>query len=194
MKRMKCMITMLLLAALTLGLSACATTPKTASEIQAQRQEVRDMAEQTLVKVYENYPAARSEVQRSAGYAVFSNFGFKFLFMGSSNGAGVAVNNATKRETFMKMFELSPGLGFGAQKFACVFMFETKEAMESFVNSGWEFGGSTAAALQTSTQGAGGRLGATVSPGVTMYQLSETGAIVGISITGAKYYKDDELN
>jgi hypothetical protein len=66
--------------------------------------------------------------------------------------------------------------------------------MDSFVNSGWEFGGSTAAALQTSTEGVGGRLGATVAPGVTMYQLSETGAIVGISITGAKYYKDDELN
>jgi hypothetical protein len=27
-----------------------------------------------------------------------------------------------------------------------------------------------------------------------MYQLSDTGAIVGVSITAAKYYKDDELN
>ena len=185
---------MSLLAALCLGLCACATTPMTASQIQDQRQEVRDMADQTLAKVYGNYPTARSEIERSAGYAVFSNFGFKFLFMGSSRGEGVAINTTTKQQTFMKMFELSPGLGFGAQKFACVFIFETKAAMESFVNSGWEFGGSTSAALQTSTQGVGGRLGANVSPGVTMYQVSETGAIVGISLTGAKYYKDDELN
>jgi len=32
------------------------------------------------------------------------------------------------------------------------------------------------------------------SNGVKMYQLSDTGAIVGVSITGAKYYKDDNLN
>ena len=194
MKRMKRIIMMSLLVALSLGLCACATTPKTGSQIEAQREEVREMANKTLDKVYQSYPAASSEIQRAAGYAVFSNFGFKFMFMGSSNGAGVAVNSATRRETFMKMFELSPGFGFGAQKFACVFLFETREAFDSFVNSGWEFGGNTAVALQTSTQGAGGRLGVNVAPGVMMYQLSEAGAIVGISITGAKYYKNDELN
>ena len=194
MKRMRRMFMMSLLAALCLGLYACATLPKTASQIETQRADVREMANKTLETAYQSYPAARSEVQQAAGYAVFSNFGFKFMFMGSSRGAGVVVNNATKRDTFMKMFELSPGYGFGAQKFACVFIFETRAAMESFVNSGWEFGGNTAAALQTSTQGVGGRLGVNVAPGVIMYQLSEGGAIVGISITGAKYYKDDELN
>jgi hypothetical protein len=30
--------------------------------------------------------------------------------------------------------------------------------------------------------------------GVKMYQLDDTGAVVGVSITGAKYYKDDDLN
>ena len=37
-------------------------------------------------------------------------------------------------------------------------------------------------------------MGVSVSPGVTMYQISGTGAIVGVSVTGAKYYKDDALN
>ena len=194
MKRVKSIIMLSMLAALCLGLSACATIPKTGSQIEAMREDVREMANVTLNKVYQSYPTARAEVERAAGYAVFSNFGFKFMFMGSSKGNGVVVNNSTKRDTFMKMFELSPGYGFGAQKFACVFIFDTNAAMDSFVNSGWEFGGNTAAALQTSTQGAGGRLGVNVSPGVTMYQVSEEGAIVGISVTGAKYYKDDELN
>ena len=194
MKRANRMVMMSLLATLTLGLCACALTPKTASQIQDQRDDIRETANGTLNKVYRSYPDARSEIQRAAGYAVFTNFGFKFMFMGSSKGAGVAVNNATQREIFMKMFELSPGYGFGVQKFACVFVFETSAALDSFVNSGWEFGGSTTAALQTSTQGIGGRLGVSVAPGVTMYQLSEEGAIVGISITGAKYYKDEELN
>ena len=188
------LITVLLLTIFGAGLCACATTPKTGAEIQSARADVREMADQTLARLYQNYPNAREEIRKAAGYGVFSNFGFKILFMGSSNGEGIVVDNVTKREIFIKMFELSPGFGFGAQKFSCVLLFETQAALDSFVNSGWEFGGNVAAALQTSTQGDGGRLGVNVSPGVRMYQLSDTGAIIGISLTGAKYYKDDELN
>jgi len=194
MKRVKLLFSMTLVAAFCISLCACSTTPKTKSEIEAKRAEIRTMADQTLDKVYQKYPGSREDVQKAAGYAVFSNFGFKFVFMGSSWGPGVAFENPKKQATFMKMKELSPGLGLGAQNFKCVLIFETKAAFDSFVNSGWEFGGSTAAALQTSTQGGGGRLGVNVSEGVRMYQLSEEGAIVGISITGAKYSKDDELN
>jgi hypothetical protein len=44
-----------------------------------------------------------------------------------------------------------------------------------------------------------GRTGAlagavTVSKGVKMFQLNDEGAIVGVSLTAAKYYKDKELN
>lgn len=194
MKRGEHLFSMSLIAAFCIGLFACASAPLSKSEIDAKRDEIRTMANQTLDKVYQQYPDSREDTQKAAGYAVFSNSGFKLIFMGSNWGAGMAVNNADKKETYMKMKELSPGLGLGAQKFRCVFIFETKEALDSFVNSGWEFGGSTTAALQTSTQGSGGRLGVNVSSGVRMYQLSEAGAIVGISISGAKYYKDDELN
>lgn len=183
-----------LFAVITIFLSACASQPLTHSEIEAQRAEIRTMANQTLNQLYQSYPEAKSRVRKSAGYAVFSNFGLKILFGGGSHGEGVAVSNATQKATFMKMFELSPGLGFGAQKFRAVFLFDTRDAFDKFVTSGWEFGGNTEAALQTTTQGAGGRLGVSVSPGVTMYQISEAGAIVGISIAGAKYYKNDDLN
>jgi hypothetical protein len=44
----------------------------------------------------------------AAGYAVFSDFGFKLLYAGGAKGNGIAVNNATKQETFMKMMELQP--------------------------------------------------------------------------------------
>jgi lipid-binding SYLF domain-containing protein len=181
-------------AVFALFLTGCASEPLTRAEKESQRAEIRSMASQTLTQLYQSYPEARSRVRKSAGYAVFSNFGLKIIFGGGSHGEGVAISNATQKATFMKMFELTPGLGFGGQKFRVVFMFETREAFDKFVNSGWEFGGNTEAALQTSTQGGGGRLGVTVSPGVTMYQISEAGAIVGISISGAKYYKNDDLN
>ncbi len=51
-----------------------------------------------------------------------------------------------------------------------------------------------AAAKGDKGQGGGGGGALTLSEGVKMYQLDDTGAIVGVSITAAKYYKDDELN
>jgi lipid-binding SYLF domain-containing protein len=118
----------------------------------------------------------------------------KYLFMGSATGLGVAISHVTKREAYMKMVELQPGYGFGAQQFKIVFLFDAQDVLDSFVNSGWEFWGSGAATAQTGTQGGSAGLGVSVSPGVTMYQISGTGAIVGVSVTGAKYYKDDALN
>ncbi len=183
-----------LLVAFSFSLQGCATTRPTRSQIEAQRGEIREMAHQTVAHIRKEYPEARSMLDKAAGYAVFSDFGYKLLFMGSAMGKGVAIKNDTKRATFMKMFEMQPGLGLGAHKFRVLFVFETHKAFDQFVTSGWEFGGGAEAAIKTGTQGGGGMLGATVSPGVLMYQLSEKGAIVGISITGAKYYKDDELN
>ena len=183
-----------LLVALSLGLQACSTAPMSQNQVEEQRADIRAMANETIAQLYQQYPAARRLLQRSAGYAVFSNFGFKVLFMGSATGEGLAVNHATRRETFMRMVELQPGYGFGVQRFRLVFVFETPQAFDQFVYSGWEFGANAMASAQTSTQQMGNQLGVSVSPGVLMYQLSDQGAIVGVSITGAKYYPDPNLN
>lgn len=177
-----------------LGLSACSTTPISKSDKEQQQDSVRDMANKTLAQLYVKHPAARDAVTRAAGYAVFSDFGFKVWTLGGARGKGVAVNNATKQETFMEMLEFQPGMGLGAMKFRVVFVFETLEAFNSFVNSGWEAGANAMAAAKTKTEGGALAGAATVSKGVKMYQLNEEGLIVGVSLTAAKYYKDKELN
>ena len=188
----------LAVAILSVVLLSCSTMPlsqpMSQSQIEEQRASIRGMARETLSQLYQEYPEAKSKVNRAAGYAIFSDFGYKYMFMGSATGQGIAVSQATKRDTYMKMVELQPGYGFGIQKFKNIFLFDTQDAFDTFVNSGWEFGSTAAAAAQTSTQGGGAGLGVSVSPGVTMYQISETGALVGVSVTGAKYYKDDALN
>ncbi|HRD50711.1 MAG TPA: YSC84-related protein [Candidatus Contendobacter sp.] len=183
-----------LMVALGLGLQACSTAPMSQHQVDEQRASVREMANETLGQLYQQYPGARRQIERAAGYAVFSNFGLKVLFMGSATGEGIAVSHATRRTTFMRMVELQPGYGFGVQRFRLVFVFETPQAFDQFVNSGWEFGANAMASAKTSTQKMGNQLGATVSPGVLMYQLSDQGAIVGVSLTGAKYYPDPDLN
>ncbi len=179
---------------LCLGIVACATTPMSVSEKESKQQDVRDMANASLAQLYVNNPAAKGVVTSAAGYAVFSNFGFKILFMGGAKGAGIAVNNASKQETFMKMAELQPGLGLGADKYRIIFVFENPAAFNSFITSGWELGSNAMAAAKTKTAGGALAGAVTVSDGVYIYQITEAGAIVGVSITGAKYYKDTELN
>jgi lipid-binding SYLF domain-containing protein len=190
-------MTMMVAAAMVvmfLGLSACSTTPISKSDKEQQQDSVRDMANKTLAQLYVKHAAARDAVTRATGYAVFSDFGFKVWTLGGARGKGVAVNNATKQETFMEMLEFQPGMGLGAMKFRVVFVFETLEAFNSFVNSGWEAGANDMAAAKTKTEGGALAGAVTVSKGVKMYQLNEEGLIVGVSLTAAKYYKDKELN
>jgi len=194
MKKALSVVSVSAMVILSLALISCATAPLSKSEKEQQQDSVRNMANQTLTQLYAKNPAAKAEISKAAGYAVFSDFGFKVVWLGGAGGSGIAVNNATKQETFMKMAEFQPGIGLGAAKFRLVFIFETPEAFNTFVTSGWEAGANAMASAKTKTEG-GALAGAiTVSKGVKMFQLNEEGAIVGVSITAAKYYKDKELN
>ena len=179
---------------LCLVLPACSTTPMSEATKAQKQADVRDMASKAIADINDASPDAAHAAKSGAGYAVFSNFGFKILFMGSSNGEGLAVNNATHEQTYMKMIELQPGLGLGASTFRVLFVFDTPQAFDDFVNSGWQGGANAMAAAKSSTEGGAAAGAVTVSPGVTMYQITDKGAIVGVSITGAKFYKDSDLN
>jgi lipid-binding SYLF domain-containing protein len=179
---------------LSIGSIAFAPDVAQAASKEAQRAEARKVADQTLQRLYKLQPRAKEAIQKSAGYASFSNFGMKLLVAGGGKGEGVAVNNKTKRETFMKMVEVQAGLGFGIKKFRLVWIFETPEAFDSFVNSGWELGAQATAAAQVSGQGAWAAGAIAVSPGVWIYQLTDNGLALELTAKGTKYYKDDELN
>ena len=120
---------------LVLSLALSCSTPALAGESKEdkekqakankERQEIRKTAQDILARLYKAQPSAKAAIGKAAGYAVFSNFGMKILVAGSGTGKGVAVDNKTKKETFMKMVELQAGLGFGVKKFSLVWVFET---------------------------------------------------------------------
>jgi len=159
-----------------------------------ERQEVRKVSKDILARLYKVQPSAKGAVEKAAGYAVFSNFGMKIFVAGSGTGKGVAVENTTKKETFMKMVELQAGLGFGVKKFSLIWVFETPQTLSTFVNSGWELGGQTSVAAKAGEKGAAVQGAIPVSPGVWVYQLTETGVALELTAKGTKYYKDDDLN
>jgi lipid-binding SYLF domain-containing protein len=172
-------------------LSAFAVFAKSKEQKQA---EARKKAHDTLQRLYKTKPSAQAAVKAGAGYAVFNSTGAKILVAGGGRGSGIAVNNKTQRITYMKMREIQAGLGMGVKKFSTIFVFENKDALEKFINSGWEFGGQTTAAAKTG-DGGGSLQGATsVSPGVWMYQLTDKGLALELTGKGTKYFKDDDLN
>ena len=172
------------------ALSAHAADDKKAKE----QKEVRKVAQKTLQQLYKADPKAKAAVENAAGYAVFNNMGVKIFLAGSGKGKGIAVDNKTKKETFMKMIELQAGLGIGVKKFNVVFVFDNDKVLNSFINSGWEFGGQATAAAKTQDKGGAMAGAASVSDGVWMYQMTEKGLAAEITAKSTKYYKDDDLN
>ena len=170
------------------------TLPAVAKTKAQQQTEVRQNAQKTLTMLYQSQPSAKATIKAAAGYAAFSNFGMKILLAGGGKGQGIAFDNRTRQVTYMKMIEVQAGLGMGIKKFQTVFVFETKDAMDHFVNNGWEFGGQATAAAKSGTQGDAYQGAAQVMPGIWMYQLTDKGLALELTGKGTKYYKDDDLN
>jgi lipid-binding SYLF domain-containing protein len=155
---------------------------------------VRETAQKGLDKLYEVNPQSKGAIQKAAGYAVFSNFGMKILVAGGGSGKGLAVDNKTRKEVFMRMKEVQAGLGFGAKKFTLVWVFATKDKLNQFINSGWEGGGQATAAAKTKDGGGALQGAVPMGEGVWLYQLTDKGLALELTVKGTKYYKDDDLN
>ena len=163
-------------------------------EVKQEQADIRKMVNETLNRLYKLQPGAKSAISKSAGYAVFNNFGTKILVVGGGTGKGILYDKKNGREVFMKMIEAQAGLGMGIKKFSVIFVFDKQSNVDSFVNSGWEFGGQATAAAKMGEEGGAFAGAMSVSPGVWMYQLADDGLAVELTGKGTKYYKDDDLN
>ncbi len=179
---------------LALGLILLSTFTAIAKSKEEKQAEARKKADATLQRLYKAKPSAQGAVKVSAGYAVFNSGGAKILVAGAGRGNGIAVDNGTQKVTYMRMREIQAGLGMGVKKFSTIFVFETKDALEKFINSGWEFGGQSTAAAKTGDGGGSLQGAVSVSPGVWMYQLTDKGLALELTGKGTKYFKDDDLN
>lgn len=168
--------------------------PLSAATKDEQRDALRKMAQSTLDELYAQEPAARDELRRAAGYAVFSNFGMKILVAGTGKGKGIAVNNASGTETFMKMVELEAGLGLGIKKYRLIWVFGSQSAFNDFITNGRQLGGQAAFSARVSGKGGGVAGAASVDKDVWLYQLTDNGLAAEVTVKASKYYKDKDLN
>lgn len=158
------------------------------------RKEIQKMRSETLSKLYKAHPLARGDIQKSVGYAVFSNVGVNLILFSAAGGSGVAHNNRSGKDIYMKMVSGGIGIGLGVKDFRGVFVFSSDKAFKQFVESGWAADAQADAAAKSGEKGGAAAGAITVAPGVDLYQLTETGLALQATIQGTKYYKDDELN
>ena len=173
-------------------LSAIGSNAKDDNE--EKKEKSRKMAAEALQDLYKLEPSAQAAIQKAAGYAVFDNMGVNVLLLSTARGSGLAVNNKTKRETFMKMASAGAGLGMGVKDYVVVFVFENDKALAQFLDSGWSGSGQADAAAKAGEKGGAYSGAAEVTPGVWAYQITKNGLALQLTLQGTKYYKDDDLN
>lgn len=184
---MKKIILMLALLCL-LPLQARAASPG------EERQAIQKMQSSVLSDLYRQQPGAEKEIANAVGYAVFSSADVAAIFVSGSFGHGLAHNNATGNETYMKMASAGIGLGLGAKDFRTVFIFDRKDAFHDFVTTGLDLSAHADAAVKQGAKGEAVTGAADVLPGVRVYQMTETGLLAQVMLKGTKYWRDEELN
>jgi lipid-binding SYLF domain-containing protein len=165
-----------------------------ADDNEEKREKSRKMSAEALQDLYKLQPTSQAAIQKAAGYAVFDNMGVNVLLLSTARGSGLAVNNRSKQETFMKMASAGAGLGMGVKDYVVVFVFENDKALAQFLDSGWSGSAQADAAAKAGEKGGAYSGAAEVAPGVWVYQITKNGLALQLTLQGTKYYKDDKLN
>ena len=82
----------------------------------------------------------------------------------------------------------------GIKDFGGIFILDTQSAFDQFINRGWETSGQADATGKLREKGSSTETAGTIAPGLRLYQLTENGLALQITIQGTKYWKDRDLN
>jgi len=165
-----------------------------AATVEERQNELRQKTAATLTKLYETQPSAENAIHNAAGYAVFVNTGYKLGIFGSAHGRGMAINNATGEEVFMRMQEYQAGLGLGIKEYSVIFVFANQEVWQTFVDKGWNFGAQATAAANDGSSGGSLEGAVQISDGVWIYQMTTKGLAAELAVKGTNYYRDKDLS
>lgn len=159
-----------------------------------QRKQIDELNVKTLNRLYEKYPHAERVIDECYAYATLSNTGIKLGILGSSHGRGLTVNNQTGEKVYLRMKELSAGLGLGAKEYNLIFLLNTREAWENFIAGKTRFGASAEASANDGVSGGSIEGAEYVAPGVWVFQMTTKGLALEATLKGTKIYKDKKLN
>jgi lipid-binding SYLF domain-containing protein len=175
--------------ALALGgitMTGCTTTaPSSQASTEAARQAIDSDVDAALSRLYNTVPGAREMAQKAAGVLIFpSVIGGSFV-VGAGYGRG-ALRVDGHTTGYFSTTAGSVGFQAGGQSKAVIYVFNTKEALDKFLDSkGWTVGADASVAVA--------KIGANASVNnytaqqpVVGYVLTNVGLEAGASVQGSK--------
>jgi lipid-binding SYLF domain-containing protein len=166
--------------------------PKTPEEWRIYLKYRRD---EVLRELYKIQPKARAEIAHAKGYAVFTNLNVNLILASFTGGRGIVHENGLfGKDTFMCMGQGGIGFGMGVKDFRIVFIFDNRQVLDKFLNSGWQFGAEADAAAKGGGAGAAASGAIGVAPGLRVYQLTENGLALQATVHGTKFWRDNFVN
>lgn len=176
--------------------AGCGSVPGTQAASPAEkRARLLQMRDATLQDMYEIRPAVRDEMRHAVGYAVFDASQVNVVLYLGAMGAGVMVDNANGRETYMSMKRAGTGPGVGYKSYRQLMVFKDRKVFDTFSTLGADVGASADATFKTSEQ-AGLQMDGSTSfnPYLSVYQITDRGALLQANWGGVTYFPDSELN
>jgi hypothetical protein len=161
---------------------------------QAQRDYALSMKDRALDTVYAKRPEAKSAVESAPGYMAIEGIAWGVGFLGSGGGYGVAVDNATKQVTYVRLFHMMPGFGIAGKGYKELVVFEDAETFKKFATGKWDTGGNAEAAFNFGDTGGSALASGSFDKKVKVYEVTSDGIVLRASIPISKYSWDKKLN
>jgi lipid-binding SYLF domain-containing protein len=181
---------------LALVLAGCAAPGGSGSTGAVERRDaLLKMRDTAMQDFYATSPAIRKEVEGAVGYAVFDASQVNLVLYLGAMGAGVMVDNANRKETFMTMKRAGTGPGVGYKSYRQLIVFRDRGLFDTFSTVGADVGASADAAFKLSgKQGVSLDGSKSFNPHLSVHQITDRGALLQANWGGVAYLPDEELN
>ena len=174
------------IAALAIFASGAVRAQDDAAE---RRAELDANSNETLQKLYAAVVGSKALYDEAAGYAVFSATKAGFGISGGG-GSGIAFDKDAGKAVYMKMAMGGIGFTYGAQRYDIVMLFQSGARLKAFIDGGWDAG----AAAEASAGADSAEAGVAFIDGAAVFTLTGTGAMASASVSGTRFWVDEDLN
>jgi lipid-binding SYLF domain-containing protein len=158
------------------------------------REAVLKMRDDALEDFYATKPEIKEELAKAVGYAVFDASQVNIVLFVGGLGGGVLVENGTGKETFMKMTRAGTGPGVGYKKFRQLMVFKDRALFDNFRSLGADIGASADATMKIGGKGVAVDPNVSFNPLLSIYQITDSGALLQANWGGVAYVPDADLN
>jgi lipid-binding SYLF domain-containing protein len=165
-----------------------------AGEADKKRATLRKLRDDSLADFYATKPEIKEEVEKAVGYAVFDASQVNIVLFVGGLGGGMLVENGTGKETFMKMTRVGTGPGLGFKSFRQLMVFKDRSLFDTFRSVGADVGASADATMKIGDKGVAIAPNVSFNPLLSIYQITDRGALLQANWGGVAYLPDRDLN